>query len=182
MAKDTLLYKNKWLSVYERELDNGIKWVYGRHGWCNGAGVAILPFKKVLVNPGWNHSELRYLGRIELCPAHSEVPDLSAVAGGMDKDGETPIQVAVRELHEETGYKASEDDMIYLGTCRPSKGTDTTMYLYAVDVTNAEEGEPVGDGSMIETMASTKWIERVEALYSKDPLLVTMVSRLEIKF
>lgn len=178
--KDKVLFKNKWLSVVERTLDNGIKWVFGRHEWCNSAGIAILPFRRVVTNPGWNYSELRFLGRVEICPSHSPEPKLCAVAGGMDKEGESPVQVAVRELYEETGYIAREKDIIDLGTARPSKGLDTTMHLFAVDVTDLERVEPPGDGGLIEQLASTKWINRNEAVFSQDPLLATLVARLEV--
>jgi ADP-ribose pyrophosphatase YjhB (NUDIX family) len=181
MSKDTMLFENKWFSVVERELDNGIKWTFGTHPWCNAGGVAILPFKQEVYNErGIGYTELSFLGRVEICPAHSDEPALCVVAGGMDKDGETPIQVAVRELAEETGFIARTKDMISLGAVRPSKGTDTTMHLFAVDVTNLERAEASGDGSLIEQLASTKWIRKREAVFSKDPLLVTCVARLEV--
>lgn len=180
MTKDTVLFENKWISVLERELDNGIKWTFATHPWCGAAGVAILPFRREVVNPGWNYSELRYLGRVEICPAHSPEPELTAVAGGMDKEGESPIDVAVRELQEETGYIATVKDMIPLGDCRPSKGTDTRMFLFAVDVTDLEKSKATGDGSLIEQLASTKWINKNEAVFCKDPLVSALVGRLDV--
>lgn len=180
MVNDKTLFENKWITVKERELPNGIKWVFGHHAWCNGAGVAILPFRREITNPAWNYSELRFLGRVEICPAHSSEPELTAVAGGMDKAGETPIEVAVRELYEETGYMAEISDMIPLGDCRPSKGTDTVMHLFAVDVSELPHVRPVGDGSLIEQLASNKWINRNEAAFCKDPMIAAMVGRLEI--
>jgi 8-oxo-dGTP pyrophosphatase MutT (NUDIX family) len=188
MANDTVLFENKWVTVKERELDNGIKWVFSHNGWCNGKGVAILPFKYVgdksnarrFNDPQMRSEDMRYLGRVEICPSHSPDPTLCSVAGGMDKDGESPIEVAVRELAEETGYIARNKDMISLGECRPSKGTDTTMYLFAVDVTNLVLDKPTGDGTLIEQLASTKWINRNEVMFSKDPQLAMMLGRLEI--
>lgn len=178
--KDTVLFDNKWVTVIERELENGIKWTYGHHTWCKGRGIVILPFRRELTKPEWNYSELRYLGRVEICPSHSPNPKLCAVAGGMDVENELPAATAVRELFEETGYIAKLKDIIPLGDCRPSKGTDTQMYMFAVDVTDLEKGTPSGDGSMIEQLASTAWVNKNQAMYSQDPLLATMVGRLDV--
>lgn len=172
MANDKVLFENKWVSVIERTLGNGIKWVFGRHTWCNSQGIVILPFRRL-------DDSIRFLGRVEICPAHSDEPALCAIAGGLDKDGELPGEAAQRELVEEAGYTVNISDIIPLGSARPSKGTDTTMYLFAVDVSNVTPGKPTGDGSLIEQLASTKWINRGEAVFSKDPLLSTMVARLE---
>jgi len=175
----SVLFENKWCSVIERELYNGIKWVYGHHGWCNGEGVAVLPYRKVMTNPAWNYSELRYLAHMEICPAHRvNEHGVYAVAGGRDHADEAPVATAVRELLEETGYVAREKDMHFLGTCRPSKGTDTLMYLYAVDVTDMELVEPTGDGTRTEELAYTQWFNASELAWNGEPILATMLSRL----
>jgi 8-oxo-dGTP pyrophosphatase MutT (NUDIX family) len=179
--KDKVLFENKWVTVKERELNNGIQWVFAHHAWCNGKGVAVLPYLTRRYND-WDINDVSYLylARMEICPAHSPEPKLCAVAGGMDKPGEIPVEVAVRELYEETGYIATLGDAIYLGSVYPSKGSDTEMYLFAVDVTSLPRSKPTGDGSMIEALASTKWVNRNEAIFSSDPLLALMVSRLDV--
>lgn len=179
--QEQVLYDNKWCSVVERELDNGIKWVFGHHGWCNGEGVAIIPYRRELTNPGWNYSEFRFLAHMEICAAHSGEHGMYAVAGGRDKAGEPVITTAVRELKEETGYIASEQDMEFLGTCYPSKGTDTLMYLYAVDVTDLELTKPEGDGTLTEELAYCEWVKASELASKGEPILVTLMTRLVAK-
>ncbi|MCC3687448.1 NUDIX domain-containing protein [Bacillus cereus] len=177
-AKVTELFKNKWNTVVEKEMDNGCRYVYNKAEWCNSQGVAILPFRNVVVN-NWGFTEREYLGRFEVCPAHSEEIELCSITGGMDKEGEAPVVTAWRELIEEGGYKVPVENIIYLGTVRPSKASDTTTHLFAVDLGDGfEEVEAVGDGTIGEEGAYCDWITGKQLVDAKDPLLHAMVMRL----
>jgi 8-oxo-dGTP pyrophosphatase MutT (NUDIX family) len=81
-------------------------------------------------------------------------PALSGITGGVE--GDRPVEDAVRELQEESGYEADEDEFIYLGTCRGVKSNDTVYHLYAVDVTNKKQGRALGDGSALDN-APVEW-------------------------
>ncbi|WP_324655133.1 NUDIX domain-containing protein [Bacillus paranthracis] len=172
------LFHSKWLALQEKTLDNGGKYIYTTAPWCNSEGVAILPYKRVVVN-NWGHTEMQFLGRYELCPSHSDKLELGAIMGGMDKEGEEPIVTAWRELIEEGGLKVPVDNIMYLGTSMPSKSSDNIMYLYAVDIDKGfEEVEATGDGTLIEEGGYSKWISLSELVNAKEPLLQTMYLRM----
>ena len=170
MSKVTKIFTNKWLSVFKKTMDNGGEYVYSHADWCNSEGVAVLPFRE-------GKYDREFLGRYEICPAHSNDVELCSITGGMDKDGESPVFTARRELIEEGGYEAPVEDFIYLGTVRPSKASDNTTHLFAVNLENAKEVEAVGDGTLGEEGAYCGWIDIRQLTYSKDPLLSVMLLR-----
>lgn len=178
MSKVVEKYTSKWLSVHEKTLDNGSTYMYSHAGWCNSQGVAILPFRRKTTN-AFGFSTFEFLGRYEICPAHSDDVELCSITGGMDKEGEMPVFTAMRELIEEGGYKVPVENIEFLGTVRPSKASDNTMFLYAVDLDiGAEEVEATGDGTLGEEGAYCDWVDAEQLLCAKDPLLHTMMSRL----
>lgn len=166
-------FHSKWISVQEKTLDNGGKYLYSTSPWCNSQGVAIVPFRRTSDN------ELEFLGRFELCPAHSDDIELGAIMGGMDKEDEEANVTAWRELIEEGGFKVPLENVIPLGTSRPNKSSDTTMYLFAVDLDlGYEKVEATGDGTLVEEGGYSDWISFEDLAYAKEPLLQTIVLRL----
>lgn len=184
MSKITTLFENKWLSLKKKTMDNGSEYVYSSAEWCGSEGVAVLPYRtKIISDNGmflWERTE--YLGRFEICPAHSDDIKLYSITGGMDKEGESPVFTAVRELIEEGGYEVPVENMTYLGTARPSKASDITMHLFAVDVDKgSKEVEATTDGSLGEQGMFCDWISRNQLFEAKDSLLHTMYLRLHDK-
>lgn len=170
--KVEVLFENKWVQVLEKTSERG-SYTYTSSNWCGGEGVAILPFKK----SGDGELDLVFLGRYEVCPAHSNTFDLCSITGGMDKDGEPAHITAQRELLEESGYNAELDRFTYLGNALPSKQSSNIQYLFAVDVTGLEQQEIVGDGTMGEDGAYVKWHTIEEIVKSEDPLISMMIIR-----
>lgn len=160
------LYKNEWLSL--KETDDG--YVYSHEEKCNGQIVAILVF---LENEIEEIEQI--LGRFEIVPCHNDGCTLVSITGGVE-NGEIK-KTAILELEEEAGILAKEDDLISLGTVRPSKSTDSIVYLFGVNGDNKISVTPRGDGSEGEKHAYCKWITPVMVAKSKDPLLSTMLLR-----
>lgn len=182
MSKIKTLFENHWLSLKEKTLDNGSTYVYAHAPWSGGSGVAILPFRQKLVNPAWNYYEAEFLGRYEICPAHSDDIELCSITGGMDKDGESPVFTAMRELIEEGGYEVPIENIVYLGEVKPSKASDTTNHLFAVDLDKGcKEVIATGDGTVGEEGAYCNWITTKELVFAKDPLLQAMYARGKMK-
>ena len=70
--------------------------------------------------------------------AHSNENLLEILAGKVDP-GEAPLDTAIREAEEETGYKISPPNIRFLLSCFVSPGYSTERYhLYYATVTNAD--------------------------------------------
>lgn len=166
------LYKTKWVELMKRTSEEDGTYIYIREPWLiDGQAVSILPYKHD------EEEEVKFLVRCE----KADVPVTGTVKGGCDKEGESTVETAVRELLEEAGYTATEEDMIELGTARSSKLNTTTMNLFAVDVTELPYQEPTGDGTLNESNAYCKWIGYKELIESQDPMVHASFLRLVSK-
>ncbi|MED3976113.1 NUDIX domain-containing protein [Priestia megaterium] len=177
MPTEKTLFETHWTSIVKKTMDNGSQYEFLRMPWCNSEGIAILPYRF----KGKPDAEgvFEFLGRFEVCPAHSDDTELCSITGGLDKDGESAIVTAWRELQEEGGYKVPVENIVSLGSVRPSKASDTTTHLFAVDLgLDYEKVEATGDGTLCEEGAYCKWVSRDDILLSKDPLLHAIYSRL----
>jgi 8-oxo-dGTP pyrophosphatase MutT (NUDIX family) len=164
MAKQ--LYENKWVSLFQ--VGN---YVYSHETRCKGATVSVLVFDST--KPG------QIYGRIENCPAHFEGMQLHSVTGGVENND--PMTTALHEIYEEAGYTAKREELIPLGTIRPSKSADTVTYLFAWDANGQTPVEPKGDGSAEEEDCYCEWWDEKEAiLRTRDPLLIASLSRKKV--
>ena len=64
-------------------------------------------------------------------------PGIWAVTGGSAVSGEEPLTAARRELGEELGYSASEEEMRFVARLRRS---NSYCYVYAVKINQPESG------------------------------------------
>ena len=176
MQEDEVIGGDEWLQL--RKSPDG--YTYAHEVRCQGTIVAVLVFRT-------DDENAPILGRYERNPAHRdmEAPDfdyealpfeLASITGGLEPD-QCPVETAVMEVQEEGGYLVDKEKMIDLGIVRPSKGMDTTMYLFAVDVTGMQQGDITGDGSEGEQGAYAEWISVGEAVSCKDPMMATMIAR-----
>jgi 8-oxo-dGTP pyrophosphatase MutT (NUDIX family) len=171
MSKEKTLFDNKWVTVKEKTLDNGGKYVYTTAPWCNSEGVAILPFMAT-------EGGFKFLVRKEFYPAHSDELEMGSIMGGMDKSGESSYKTVKRELVEEAGVQVDEKRIIELGFAKPSKSSDNVMYLFAVDLTQGWiQVDASGDGTLVEEGGHCVWVTLDELIDLEEPLLHTMLVR-----
>jgi len=164
------LYQNDWVELIEVKWPergvNGYSYLHERR--CKGKIIAILPYRQT-------REGIEFLLRVEVCPAWGFRSVKCSITGGYETFD--PRDTAVMELEEEAGYSVDKGRLIELGTCRATKSTDTVYYLYAVDVTDLEQGEAKGDGSRLEAEGSTHWT--LEPLNeTDDPFVFTMWAKL----
>jgi 8-oxo-dGTP pyrophosphatase MutT (NUDIX family) len=172
-SKDVTLWSNEWLSI---RLKDGW-YTYMHEQRTDGRLVVVLGYR---INPLDPEAEPDLVGRVEKCPPHRDGFALCALTGGVEI-GESPLEAAVKEFHEEAGIRVGPREMINLGTTRPIKAADTTAYLYAVNVRDRQIGKSIGDGTRGEEGAYCKWISWEEAFLSKDPLLAALAARLAMR-
>ena len=153
MSKNRTLFSNSWLSLMQIEdPDHGVSgYVYAHETRCDGKIVLVLPFRSKLSNIGG----IEVLLRREVTPCWDMNPSLSGITGGVEE--EDPADDALRELEEEAGYTIAREDLIFLGTTRSSKASDTTYYLYAANLEGKAQQKASGDGSQLESEGSVEW-------------------------
>lgn len=172
MTEIKILHDARWLQLRKLEdprpdVDG---YVYSHEVRCQGIIVAVLPVR--LATDG-NQFSIEYLLRNEKTPCwNAEGPTRSSVTGGYE--GGSIAANAARELLEETGYRVEPADLMSLGTCYASKSSDTVYYLYTVDLTGVEAGEPIGDGSVCEAEATNHWVGLRDIAQCMDPLVSVM--------
>lgn len=163
------LYKTPWVELMKRTSDEHGEYIYIREPWLiNGQAISVFPFRRN------EKGFVEFLLRGEM----ADIPVFGTIKGGCDKEGESIVDTAVRELLEEAGYSVGASQMIPLGTARTSKLNTTTMNLFAVDLTGIEQGEVVGDGTKNEANAFVKWIPEEESWDAQDPIVHTSIIRL----
>jgi len=171
-AEVETLADNEWLALLNLKAPHlGIDgYVFSHEARCNGNIVAVLPFRRV-GKDAWEA-----LLRDEVVPPWGFSSSLCAITGGCDHEDEEPIDVAIRELEEEAGYKVPH--LTPLGTCRGTKSTDTIFHLFTVELTGMTPGEAKGDGSRLEAEATCRWSANPEDC--DDPLVSVMWARLKL--
>lgn len=170
--EDVDLHNNPWLSLrIIRSKSTGLKYVYSHEARCQGRIVALLPYRKPE-----DGKRLEFLMREEMTPCWSTRNKiLSTITGGVEA-GQTYQQAAIAELLEETGYTVIERELINLEMSYASKSADTVYGLFSVDLTGKEPGEATGDGTPLDTDATTVW--KTDPYLSHDPQASVMWARL----
>jgi 8-oxo-dGTP pyrophosphatase MutT (NUDIX family) len=164
--KIEILCGDNWIQL--RRLDGW--YTYAHEIKCDGRFVAIL---------GYDSKTDKIFMRYEDVPPHRNGIQPVAFTGGVEK-GELFLDAAVREFREESGFACEAKDFIALGTLRQSKGTDSLMMTYAVDLAGKTGGSPEGDGTRGEEpdVAFAKWIPRADAIVNtQDAVFLSMYCR-----
>ncbi len=186
-----ILFDNTFLQI--RKTADGYTFMHESR--CEGQIVAVLPYRKKEAplrpfDPSTSSghdklrtpqaqvtaSELEYLARLEVCPAHGREFELCSITGGKEAD-KSVEESAQLEISEEAGYAVSLEELISLGLVKPTKAADTRVFLFAVDVTGKEQQEAASDGTYFEQGSSVKWVDYDQAVKIEDPLIVTALVR-----
>ena len=156
MKEQKLIYSNKWFDVIERD------------GWMgiapNALNVVILPFTRD------KQGMITTIGVMdEVNPMRDGGRSLTLVSGDIDEDDPNVLSAAMRELEEESGYAVNDTNKwYYLGLLTTSKLVSHSHPCFAVDVTNIDAKDPLGDGSKEEEASTFKMMPLAEALDTED--------------
>lgn len=168
--KEETLFKSKWVEVLRRD------------GWfefnrnTRGDGVAVLGIRNMKeASP----KDSECLIRIENNPAHGGFVYTSLT--GTIEGGLNPLQTAVKELKEESGYEVDEQDLVPVGWVYPSKFSDYKQFLYVVELDGKDQGEILGDGTHGEKGASVVWMPVPEAVEVTSPTIGAALIRYILK-
>lgn len=127
-------------------------WEYVRRVNCPGVVIVLV-----------YHKEREQYLMVEQYRPPVKCRVLELPAGLMDK-GETPKQAALRELHEETGVKVGEDDLMDLGVIFSGVGmTDEEANIFAVEIDSSTVIEkPDIQGAEIMHHLTNRWLSEDE--------------------
>jgi 8-oxo-dGTP pyrophosphatase MutT (NUDIX family) len=156
--RDKILFESEWISVIKRD-----SWYEFSHSKkSNGMGVVVLVYD--FNNP----SDQKLLARWEKTICHDPKFSfcnpkdynlfLTSITGQIDKRDKSPQEIVLQELLEEAGIVAALDELEELGTCYPSKGSDSLYYIYALNGSDKQLGYIKGDGSKGEEGAYVEWM------------------------
>lgn len=164
---DKLLWKNKWLEVYERD-----EWYTFVHS--PKEGVSVLGYR---TNGKTSIENYDFLIRKEHTPCHGKGLRLTSLTGTIE-EGDTPLKTAKKELLEESGYKAEESEFKYHGWTYLTKFSDFKSYLFSICLDGKEQGEIVGDGTKGEVDADVMWVDIHAASQIQTPGISTIILRM----
>jgi 8-oxo-dGTP pyrophosphatase MutT (NUDIX family) len=171
------IVKNRWVCLKKLHAPTE-DYTYSHEERCDGKIVAVLPFV-----PDSAGMDPRVIARKEFTPPWGlDRLHLSSITGGVDK-GEEPIQSAARELLEETGISMPVETFIPLGTVRGSKSSDSTYYLFAVDVTTGLDSfqKKTGEDANEKLAENVSINPHSENLEIQDTILHSLIYRWERK-
>lgn len=167
-----MLYQSPWVSLLMvRAPELGVDgYVYSHETRCAGRIVALLPFRQV------QYGALEFLLKSEMTPCWQlGQQTLSSITGGYE--GGQIEDDAIRELLEETGYTATTEELIPLGTSYASKSADTVYSLFSVELTDRTAEQALGDGSRLESESQAIWVSEAQLLTVQDPQVSVMFLR-----
>ena len=91
-----------------------------------------------------------------LAVSRKDDPEDFGLPGGKQEESESPMQCALRELAEETGYVVEDVKFLFGGVCKGgSDGVDYWTTTYTADYEGAEIEREVGE----EETGVVKWVE-----------------------
>lgn len=94
---------------------------------------------------------------------------ITLITGTSDEEDPDLLSTAKRELLEESGFDAQDNERwYYLGSVTSSKFVDHEQPCFAVDVTGLEKGEAITDGSEQEQNMEFKFIPANDVVKAKD--------------
>jgi 8-oxo-dGTP pyrophosphatase MutT (NUDIX family) len=104
---------------------------------------------------------------------------LSIISGSPEEEDPNNLSTAQRELLEETGYEANEEERWYfIGTLTGTKFVDSLHPCFAVDITGITPSEPKTDGSEQEKLSKFTLIPANEVISVEDPFISALFLRI----
>ena len=133
--------------------------------------VVVLPY---LTN---EHGMVKEIGILkEFNPLRDSNYSDTLVTGGKNNSDETTLDTAQRELEEETGYSASEEERwTYLGLLTTSKMVDCYHPCYAVCLNDLKPKKI--DKESIESLSKFRFIPLGQAIKSTDGFILSLIMK-----
>jgi 8-oxo-dGTP pyrophosphatase MutT (NUDIX family) len=154
-----------WLTVFKNE-----NYYYSQR--LGKDSVGIVPVRRT------EDGRFEILLHQEFNPAHNKVLE-GAFGGSMDKD-KSPLEIALLELRQESGYVIDETKLYNMGRMFSSTQSNEIIHLYIANVTGAKNvGRNLEDGEDPWDLQKNNWTEWENRILSdiEDPRFVTAITR-----
>src|SRR5574343_92685 len=116
----------------------------------------------------------------EYNPLREGNKSLTLITGSESKSDETPLETAIRELEEESGYKIKNPSKwTFLGDLTTSKIIDVAHSCFAVDITDIKAGK-LDPKSEIEKNSKAKLVKLEELKNSNDAFILSLMFKMMI--
>lgn len=126
--EDKILYQDEIISVRETVKENSA-YIYTHEEISGGIRILVLPFRK-------KRGGRQFLLRREFIPCWDSHTDVCGISSKVID--ENPEQTAANEVKKDAGYEVKVSELIQLGVVSASKSSDTTYYLYGVDLSKKD--------------------------------------------
>jgi 8-oxo-dGTP pyrophosphatase MutT (NUDIX family) len=132
--------------------------------------VVVMPFERDLTGLPKNLGILR-----EYNPLRRGKYSKTLITGRTEDEDPDILATAMREMKEESGYDVADPERwCFLGFMTGSKLVDQEHPCFAVDITDLEPAEKLGDGSESERKSEFKVVTVKDALDSTDCYIPTL--------
>jgi hypothetical protein len=168
MKQYNVLFEDKWFQVVDVEGQIGLK--------NKEMSVAIMPYR---VNELGVITEIGLLKELNYFREGNYAQTL--ITGTIEKEDDSLLLAAKRELLEEGGFELTEDDnerWLFLGPVYLYKTSDQMIPVFAVDVTGVEQRKADGDGSVKEEKSELEMVEIGNGISSSEALVLSSFLKL----
>lgn len=178
-AKTEILLSTPWIEVRDYIEPPHGQYTFVHEPKTHGRRVAVLPFRDN------DDGSRAYLMRSEGVVPWMDEPQMRgvlipcALTGGMEDPTELPVDAALREIAEETGFVLPPDRLVDLGHCRATKCMSTRYYLFGADVTGLLPKLATTDGTGGENGCRVLWTRTPQQYL--DPIAGMMWARLQAR-
>lgn len=101
------------------------------------------------------------------------------ITGTITPDDKDLLSGSKRELTEESGFVQDDDEAwTFLGSMLLSKASNEVIHTYGVNVSDIEQGDILGDGSIKEENSTFKMVPINEAILTDESLFLAAYLRL----
>lgn len=148
---------NEWCTIKKIEKNNGESYYFSER-----AGVDSVAF--ILFDA--NNGETPF-GIIEQYRGNYGAFHKGCYTGSNDKPELTMEEIVVEEVKEEAGYEVTLDRVAFMTKEFCGSGTNESVYLYVVDVTDVPLGETAPE-SIFEENTENLWVDKQGLMHCDD--------------
>ncbi|SMC15840.1 DNA mismatch repair protein MutT [Mycoplasmopsis agassizii] len=153
MKSNKLLFKNKWINVYENEKG----FIYCQRKGINS--IAALLIRKVADD---HEFMIHFQPLPEVVEKKTWDEPYPCPVTGTIEENSSELESLISEVSEEAGFEITEKNIVDSSVFVSSTQMNEKVFSYLIDVTGLKNSEPKTDGSVFESVSFNKWYSHDE--------------------